>query len=106
MSRGEKWAAFIVVALLAISPFVTLGYQKILAPEFEKVRRDVYEESLSYNRGKVEHLNWLCRDFRLSEEEGHRSVLAATIRTEVSTYQFERLPTDLQGCARQAEETR
>ncbi len=101
MNKARTWI-FGGLALLAM-PFVALLYTKILAPEYETVRRDVYEGSLSYNRGKVEHLNRLCFQLRTAESEGHRTALSATIRTEASTYEFDRLPNDLQGCVRQAE---
>lgn len=91
-----------IVGGVFLAGAVALGFEMFFAPKFEQVRREVYEESLSYNRGKVEHLNRLCYKLRTAED-GHRDALAAMIRTEAATYEMARLPADLQSCVRSAQ---
>ena len=97
-----KWGFGILAAVLLL-PFVALGYTKFFAPQYEQVRREIYEESKAYNQGKVEHLGRLCRSMRLAKNEGHRSVTAAAIRTEAVTYDQSRLPNDLRDCVQEAQ---
>lgn len=81
----------------------SLGMQQFFGPKFEQVRRDIYEESWSYNRGKVEHLNRLRLEYLNSENEGHKSALRSVILNEVAAFDRDRLPADLQQFVRRIE---
>lgn len=80
-----------------------LKMKEFFAPKYEQVRRDVYEESWSYNRGKVEHLNRLRLEYVASDNKNHKAVLRQVILNEVAAYDRDRLPDDLQAFVREIE---
>jgi len=98
---GLSVAGFIGVMLLG---FILNGYglihYKFFGPRFENVRREVFENTRSYNEAKVQDLaKYRLEYMRATSEE--KEALRSTIVIMFANYPIERLPTELQGFMRE-----
>lgn len=91
-----KAVGILIVALALIigSYFFGFGIYKYFAPKYENARREVFENTRSYNEGKFQDLvKYRLEYMQASEEE--KPILASTIRHMFANYDEERLPDDL-----------
>ena len=87
-----------IVAILIIS-FIIQGSDwfmyKIFAPQYEQVRREVFEESQAYNQGMVEELQNMRFEYERTDDPKSKQAMASIIIHRASQYPREKLPEDL-----------
>ena len=69
---------------------------KFFAPRQEQVRREVFEQSKSYNDGMRQELYSLQRDYIIAKSDEQREALKSIIQHRVAGYRQDQLPIDLQ----------
>lgn len=79
----------------AILWFMFLG--RPVAKYTEETRRQVYEESRAYQQGMAVDLDELCRQRKLTQDEGEKAILAETIRLRAARFTGE-LPAHVEEC--------
>lgn len=89
------WVAA-VIAFFAIITLILL-WNRPAAKYAEETSRQVYEGSRTYQHGMAVDLDDLCRQRKLSTDEGHKAVLAETIRLRAARFTGE-LPAHVQEC--------
>jgi hypothetical protein len=88
-------AAIVTLSLLAlvfVGGLVGLGYYKFFAPKFEDARREVFENTRSYNQAKVQELAKYKLEYETTQDEGAKKALANVIRHKFADYNDSRLP--------------
>lgn len=68
---------------------------KFFAPKQEQVRREVFEQSKSYNDGMVQELYSMQRDYVMAKNDEQRAALKSVILHRVAGYDQSKLPFDL-----------
>jgi len=101
---------FIVVGVVVLVIGVILGcvygYLALYSdvkPRFEKVERNVFENTPSYVQGKAQVLTKLRLDFERAETKAQKTSLKQMILTEAATVKREQLPSSLQSFLRDLE---
>ena len=89
----------VLMALLVGIGFVVEGgdffLYRFFAPRQEAARRQIFEESKSYNDGMTQELQAMQFEYLRTDPE-HRAALASVILHRVAGYDVGRLPPDLQ----------
>ncbi len=67
---------------------------KVFAPQYEAVRRQVFEETKSYNQGMVQELQNMQFEY-LKADQAHKDALASVILHRAADYDQSKLPADL-----------
>ena len=87
-----------VVLVLGVLWLVT-GNQFFLyqyfAPKFESVRRQVFEETKSYNQGMIQELQNMQFDYQRTTDKNAKAALAQIILHRAADYDEDHLPADL-----------
>ena len=90
----------IVVILLVIIGFVVdamvLDWTSYIGPKRENIRREIYEETKSYNEGKEQDLVRYRLQYLQADTEDKKAALASTIRMMFADYDYEKLNPELQ----------
>ena len=86
-----------VLVLGAATNWFGLVAGRPMAKYAEETRRQVYDESRSYQQGMAVDLDELCRERKLSADEGQKAVLAETIRLRSARYTGG-LPSHIKDC--------
>ena len=88
----------IVIALIVIVglSFAGLYYYKFFAPKYEGARREVFEQTRSYNQAKLQELAKYRLEY-LKADESNKVAIASTIRHRFADYDAKRLPYELSG---------
>lgn len=87
-----------LVALLALGfGLEILGIKKdsITKPMRENVRRDVFENTQSYNAGKIQDLARYKLEYERATEPDEKLAIASLIRSQFANFPVERLPVEL-----------
>lgn len=97
-------AKFLLTTALVIGFFLGVGFlvqggdfflYRFFAPREEAVRREVFEQSKSYNDGMLQELRSMQMDYVQADAE-HRDALAAIVLHRTAGYDVTSLPADLQ----------
>jgi hypothetical protein len=67
---------------------------KAFAPSYEDSRRQVFENTKSYNDGMIQELQAMRFDY-IKADPAHKAALASIILHRSASYPRERMPTDL-----------
>ena len=81
------------VAIIAVTYFGLLHY-KWFAPKFENARREVFENTRSYNQAKLQELAKYRLEYMQANEDG-KLAIASTIRHRFADYNSKELPLEL-----------
>ncbi len=99
----------LVVAVLMGLGWVVTGNEFFLyryfAPKQEAVRRQVFEQTKSYNQGMIQELQNMQFQYEQADD-AHKAALASIILHRAADYDEERLPADLGQFIRQLRRTR
>lgn len=89
-------AAFflLILAITWIAQGNEFFLYKFFAPKQEAVRREVFEETKSYNQGMVQELQNMQFEY-IKAEPSQKAALASIILHRAADYPADRLPTDL-----------
>ena len=68
---------------------------KFWAPKYENVRREVFENTKSYNQGMVQELQNMQFEYLSNKDENSKQALASIILHRVADFDDSKLPTDL-----------
>ena len=85
----------VVVALAFVLELGGLQWKRFFAPKHEAVRREVFEETRSYNEAKMQQLAKYKLEYERSADVGEKEAIASTIRTMFANYDDTRMPHDL-----------
>jgi len=90
---------FIVIVLSIAICFVLglggLGFYKFFAPKREAVRREVFEETRSYNQGKMQELAKLKLEYEMADINSQRALKSAIVH-KFADYNDDRMPSELE----------
>jgi len=67
---------------------------KVFAPQYEKARRETFEESKAYNQGMVQELQNMQFEY-VKATPSEKEALASIILHRAADYDLARLPSDL-----------
>lgn len=82
----------LVVALFAfVIRGVSVGNYAFWAPIEQNVRRDVFENTNSYNRGKIQELSKYRIEYIRSETREEKDAISGVIRIQFADYPAERI---------------
>ena len=92
------------ILLILLIPFglklVGLANYSFFAPKYEEVRREVYENTKSYNDGVIRELQNMMLEYRTSNAEGKAALKSIVLHRAVD-FPNERLPNDVQNFIRE-----
>ncbi len=88
-----------VVVLIVAFSFGGLYWYRLMAPKWENARREVFEETRSYNQGKIQQLAKYRHEY-MAGDAAVKTVIASTIRHQFADYNVENLPPELQSFLR------
>lgn len=91
-------ALFCIVVILLIfgTGLFDLAYQRYFGVRKENVRREVFEESRSYNQAKVQELAKYKLEYERATNKVEKQALEGVIRHKFADYNDDRLPIELQ----------
>lgn len=78
---GSVIGLIVLAALVVASAWGSLQLYKWLGPQREEVKREVFENTPSYIRGKEQRLTDLCLEYETADEN-HKSALRNVILLE------------------------
>lgn len=95
-----KYVKVMLVTIIALIVGVLvswggLQFYKFFAPKYENVRREVFENTRSYNQAKVQELAKYRLEYLKSDSEGVRQAIASTIRHRFADFDRSKLPYEL-----------
>jgi hypothetical protein len=70
-------------------------HYKFWAPKFEDARRDVFENTRSYNQGKLQELSKYAYEYKTTNDPEAKSAIAFTIRHKFADYDDQNLSPEL-----------
>lgn len=99
ISTGKVVGVVIVVlALLFGFGWIVRGNDffmyKVFAPKYERVRRETFEQTKSYNQGMIQELQNMQFEYVKADPE-QKDALASIILHRVADYDMDKLPPDL-----------
>jgi len=105
MKEGFKLFGLSIGGLIittAVFCMLSLGgvyWYKFIGPKKEEARRKVFEETRSYNQGKIQQLSKYRMEYVKSDSEG-KAIIASTIRHQFADFPVDHLPPELQSFLR------
>lgn len=87
----------LVLGLSFVGNAVGLWSIKFWGVKYENARREVFEQTQSYNHGMITNVDNLCLEYYRVDSDSHRNALKATIRHKVSAFKGE-FPPHTQQC--------
>jgi len=93
---GIGIAGFIVILVIGMA--LSLGgvyWYGFIGPKREAARRAVFEETRSYNQGKVQQLSKMRLEYARSKDMAEKAAIASTVRHQFADYKKQNLPADL-----------
>jgi len=84
----------ILASIIAVSYFGLYHY-KWFAPKYENARREVFENTRSYNQAKLQELSKYMLEYQQATE-GNKTAIASTIRHRFADYKANELPYKLE----------
>lgn len=93
----------ILVALLGLTWIIqgnNFFMYKVFAPQYEKVRRETFEQSKAYNQGMIQELQNMQFEYIKADPE-HKKALASIILHRAADFDENKLPADLREFIRQ-----
>jgi hypothetical protein len=78
---------------------------KVFAPKYEQARREVFEQTKSYNQGMIQELQNMQFQYVQADKE-HKDALASTILHRAADYDENKLPADLRSFIQQLKSER
>ena len=73
----------------------TLEYKRFFAPKKEEIRREVFENTRSFNEAKLQELVKYRLEYMRSDSEQDKAAIAATVRITFAAYDASKLPQEL-----------
>lgn len=89
-------AVTIIITIAIGGRFINLKSNQYFAPKEEKVRREVYEQTRSFNESKLQELTKYRLEYMRAENEDEKQAIAATVRLTFAAYDKTKLPYELQ----------
>src|SRR3989344_5595148 len=96
-----KWSVALLMTFLVVGCFISWVVQgndfflyKVFAPQRENVRRQVFENTKSYNQGMVQELQNMQFEYVKADEE-HKKALASIILHRAADFPEDKMPDDL-----------
>ena len=80
-----------------------ISYYADTEPRMEDARREVFENTSSYIRGKTQEISKMRREFKGTNDSVEKAALREMILTSASTVDIEKLPEGLQDFIRSLE---
>ena len=94
----------LIIAGLIMSLAVTFALQgfglislKFWGVKYEDARREIFEETKSYNHGMIRDLENLCLQYQALDSQSHKDAIASTIRHRKSAFTGD-LPLHVKQC--------
>lgn len=84
----------VLLVLIGIT-FFKLGFYRFFKPKFENARREVFEETKSYNQAKFQDLLKYKLEHDRAETEEEEEAIAFTVRHRFADYDEDKLPAEL-----------
>jgi len=84
-----------VVILFFVIDYTGLMWESFIGPKREDVRREIFEETKSYNEGKEQDLLNFRLEYMQAETDVEREAIASTIRMMFADYDENKLSSEL-----------
>lgn len=78
-----------IIALIVISlatDYGSMRWERFIAPKKENVRREVFEQTKSYNQGKQQELVQMLHEYNMSKNDDDKLAIMATVRQRFADY--------------------
>lgn len=95
--KNILWGLLAVVVLVAVIWIPIEGdllLKKHFLPQYEGVRREVFEQSKAYNQGMIQELQNMQFEY-IKADDAHKQALASIILHRCADYDENKLPYDL-----------
>lgn len=86
--------AFVVI-MFALT-FSGQEWRRFFAPRSEAIRREVFEETRSYNQAKLQELANYRLQYMQADDQSDKDAIASTIQLRFSDYDGQRMPIELE----------
>jgi len=84
----------VIVLILAID-YTGLMWNSFIGPKRENVRREIFEETKSYNQGMKQDLVKYLHEYNMSKDPEEKKAISATVRHQMSDYNEMKLSPEL-----------
>ena len=95
----EFLVVVVIVFLMVVAWWFAVGNRllltKYLEAEYESAKREVFEETKSYNEGKTQQLAKYWQEYKTAASDEDKAALKATIQTMFADYDADKLPLPL-----------
>lgn len=98
MFKKVMGVAFGIVILIGLSFVLELGglqWTKYFQPKKENIRREVFENTRSYNEGKIQQLAKYRLEYIKTTDVNQKEAIKSTVRILFANYDEEKLPKEL-----------
>ena len=92
---GGLAAIVVLVALAFVLELGGLQWRRFFAPKHEEVRREVFEETRSFNEAKIQDLARYKLQYDKASDPADKEAIASAVRVMFADYDSSRLPAGL-----------
>lgn len=103
-----SWVVLFMLIILVLTWIVqgnNFFIYKVFAPQYEQTRREVFEETKSYNQGMIQELQNMQFEY-VKADPSHKDALASIILQRTADYDLNKLPPDLRQFVQKLREER
>jgi hypothetical protein len=93
IGKGVLIAILCVVGIVGLA-FGGLAFTGYFSPRYQNVKRNVFEETKSYNQGKIQDLLKYMDEYNRSDEKGKQSI-AMVVRQMFADYDEDNLTPEM-----------
>lgn len=88
------WVLFVILVTTSFS-FFSLWHYGFFAPKQENIRREVFQNTRSYNEGKIHDLAKYRLEYISTKDNDSKKAIRSTVLLMFADYPKERLPLEL-----------
>jgi hypothetical protein len=86
---------FLFLAVIAGLDYSSLIWESFIGPKRENVRRQVFEQTKSYNQGMQQDLIKFMHEYNVSKDPEEKKAISSTVRHMMSDYDESKLEPEL-----------
>jgi hypothetical protein len=97
MKLISMWVGGFVLffALILGLDYSSLIWESFIGPKRENIRRQIFEETKSYNQGMQQELIDLMHQYNMAKDKQDKKAIMNTVRIKFSDYNEDRLSSEL-----------
>jgi len=102
MFLGGFSGLIVFIALILALDYGSFIWDNIMKPKRENLRRDVFEETKSYNQAKIQQIAKYKFEYNKAENDDTKIVIKAVVRNTFTDYDIDNLPNNLKFFVRES----